>query len=77
MLSLPAVPVLSAFAGIVADPLQRRLGLQHGRLQRLIDALEWQWVDGTNGAFVIRDHYAARLLDFLDLLASVWRLARS
>jgi hypothetical protein len=77
MLSLPAVTVLSPFAGIVTDPLQRHLGLHHRCLQRLINALERQWVDGTYGAFVIRGHDAARLLDVLDLLASAWRLARS
>jgi hypothetical protein len=59
--------VLSASAGIAADPLQRRLGLHRRRLHRFIDALERQWVDGTEGAFVVRDHYAARLLDLLDL----------
>jgi hypothetical protein len=69
--------VLSAFAGIATDPLQRRLGLHRRRLRRLVDTLERQWVDGSDGAFVVRDHYAARLLDLLDLLASVWRLARS
>ena len=68
---------LSAFAGIVTDPVQRRLGLHRRRLERLVDALERQWVEGSDGAFVVRDHYAARLLDFLDLLASAWRLARS
>jgi hypothetical protein len=68
---------LSAFAGIVTDPLQRRLGVHRRRLERLVDALERQWVDGGDGAFVVRDHYAARLLDFLDLLAGAWRLARS
>jgi predicted DNA-binding transcriptional regulator YafY len=68
--------VLSAFAGIVADPLQRRFGLHRRRLHRFIDALERQWMDGTEGAFMVRDHYAARLLDLLDLLTSAWRLAR-
>jgi hypothetical protein len=68
---------LSAFAGIMTDPLQRRLGLHRRRLERLVGALERQWVDGSDGAFVVRDHYAARLIDFLDLLASAWRLARS
>ena len=33
----------AAFAGIVADPIQRRMGLHHHRLLRLIDALERQW----------------------------------
>jgi hypothetical protein len=68
---------LSAFAGLIADPLQRRLGLHRRRLERLVAALERQWVDRGDGAFVVRDHYAARLLGFLDLLASAWRVARS
>jgi uncharacterized protein DUF6635 len=68
---------LSAFAGIVTDPIQRRLGLHRRRLERLLDALEREWVHGSDGTFVVRDHYAARLLDFLDLLASAWRAART
>ena len=31
---------LSAFAGIVADPVQRRLGLHQRRLRRMIDVME-------------------------------------
>ncbi len=69
--------VLSAFAGLITDPIQRRVGLHQRRLTRLIDALERQWIEGTDGAFVVRDHYAARLLGLLDLLASVWRVTRS
>jgi len=45
-------------------------------LERLLDALEREWVDGSDGTFVVPDHYAARLPDFLDLLASAWRAAR-
>jgi hypothetical protein len=69
--------VLSAFAGILTDPVQRRLGLHGRRLERLLAALEREWVEGHEGAFVVRDHYAARLLDLVDLLASLWRVARS
>jgi hypothetical protein len=68
--------VLSAFAGVVTDPLQRRVGLHQRRLERFVDALERQWVDGSDETYVVRDHYAARLLDFLDLLAGAWRLAQ-
>ena len=67
---------LSAFAGIVTDPLQRRLGLHRRRLDRLVHTIERNWLDGSDGAFLVRDHYVARLLGFLDLLASAWRLAR-
>jgi hypothetical protein len=68
---------LSAFAGLVADPVQKHLGLHRRRLERLVAALERQWLDGGDGTFVVRDHYAARLLGFLDLLAGAWRIARA
>jgi hypothetical protein len=70
--------VAAAFAGIIADPVQRALGLHRRRLLRLIDALEQQFGQehGESG-FVTRDHYVARLLDFLDLLGSAYRIARA
>lgn len=68
----------SAFAGIVADPVQRRLGLHHRRLLQLIDALERQLCGETREAgSVARDHYVARLLDCFDLLGSAYRLAKA
>jgi hypothetical protein len=68
---------LSAFAGLVADPVQRHLGLHRRRLERLVNALERHWLEGSGAGFVVRDHYAARLLGLLDLLAGAWRVARS
>jgi hypothetical protein len=68
---------LGAFAGLLTDPLQRHLGLHRRRLERLIAALERRWIEGHDGDFVVRDHYAARLLGMLDVLASAWRLARA
>ena len=68
--------VLAAFAGVVADPLQRRLGLHHRRLARMIGALEGQLLGSGDADFRPRDHYVARLLDTLDLLRSLHRLAR-
>jgi hypothetical protein len=69
--------VAAAFAGILADPVQRRLGLHQRRLYRLIDALERQWNTETQEThFVARDPYVARLLDLFDLLGSAYRLAR-
>jgi hypothetical protein len=68
---------LTAFAGIVTDPVQRRLGLHRRRLERFLDALEKHWLEGADGVFLVRDHYAARLLDLLDLLAGAWRLTRA
>jgi hypothetical protein len=70
--------VAAAFAGIIADPVQRALGLHKRRLLRLIDALKRQFYEGRGEAgLVVRDHYAARLLDLLDLLASAYRIART
>ena len=72
---MAASAVLAAFAGIAADPVQRRLGLHRRRLLRLIDALEQHFTSAT-GNFVARDHYVARLLSLLELLSSAYRLAR-
>jgi hypothetical protein len=67
--------VVAAFAGIVADPVQRRLGLHQRRLHRLIDALQRQLLDPQAPAFAVHDHYVARLLDLIDLVGAAYRLA--
>jgi hypothetical protein len=67
--------VLAAFSGIVADPVQRVLGLHRRRLLRLIDALERHFSSAT-GNFVARDHYIARLLSLFELLSGAYRLAK-
>ena len=70
--------IAAAFAGILADPVQRKFGLHQRRLHRLIDALERQWeVEREEAGFVARDPYVARLLDLFDLLGSAYRLARA
>ena len=70
--------IAAAFAGILADPVQRKLGLHQRRLHRLIDALERQWnAEREEAGFVARDPYVARLLDLFDLLGSAYRLARA
>ncbi len=70
-----AAACAAAFAGIVADPVQRRLGLHTRRLTRMLDALERQMRDPGAPAFAVHDHYVARLLDLFDLLGSAYRLA--
>jgi hypothetical protein len=67
--------VAAAFAGIVTDPVQRRLGLHQWRLQRMLDALERQLLDPAASGFALHDHYVARLLDLLDLMGAAYRLA--
>lgn len=65
----------TAFAGVVGDPVQRALGLHQRRLHTLIDALGNEMRGGTQTAFRVRDHYAARIFDLLDVMQAVHRLA--
>jgi uncharacterized protein YbaA (DUF1428 family) len=70
-----AASCVAAFAGLISDPVQRRLGLHARRLNRMLDALERQMLDPTAPAYAVHDHYVARLLDVFDLLGSAYRLA--
>ncbi len=70
---LAASTVASAFAGVIADPVQRRLGLHQLRLQRMLDALERQMHDPSAPGFVVHDHYVARLLDLFDVAGALMR----
>ena len=47
--------------GVIADPIQRHLGLHRRRLLRLIGALEAQFFSDEAAGLVVRDHYVARL----------------
>jgi hypothetical protein len=71
---LAASTVASAFAGVVADPVQRRLGLHERRLRRMLDALERQMEDPAAPGFVVHDHYVARLLDLFDVAGALVRV---
>jgi hypothetical protein len=71
---LAASTVASAFAGVVADPIQRKLGLHQARLRRMIDALERQIEDPISPEFVVHDHYVARLLDLFDIAGALVRV---
>ncbi|MDX5413542.1 MAG: hypothetical protein LPK02_10910 [Rhodobacterales bacterium] len=68
--------VMAAFAGILADPVQARLGLHRRRLQRLIAALAAE-VEGNEGrAFAAHEHAMARVMDMWDAVASLARALR-
>ncbi len=73
---MAAGAMLSAFSGIVTDPIQRRLGLHQRRLHRLIACLERELTGGGESRFVVRDHYVARTLDIIEALGLAWRAAR-
>nr|WP_294503685.1 DUF6635 family protein [uncultured Rhodopila sp.] len=68
-----ASTLVSAFAGVVADPVQRRLGLHQLRLRRMLDALERQMEDPAAPGFAVHDHYVARLLDLFDIAGALVR----
>jgi hypothetical protein len=67
----------TAFAGVVADPVQRALGLHERRLGALIDALEAGFAGRDDAGFVAYDLYVARLIDLGDVLMGVARAFRS
>ena len=69
--------LFAVFSGIVTDPLQRLIGLHRRRLLRLIGALEDVLCGDGEGRFPLRDHYVARLIDFLDLSAALLRSVRA
>ncbi len=67
--------MLTAFAGVIADPVQRRLGLHRRRLVKMLDVLELNLLGHGEARFVVRDHYAARLFDVMDWASMLLRLA--
>ena len=71
---LAASTVAAAFAGIVADPVQRKLGLHERRLHRMLNALERQMEDPAAPGFAVHDHYVARLLDLFDIAGALVRV---
>lgn len=69
--------VFAAFAGILADPVQSRLGIHRRRLGRLLDTLEAELVGRADKPFSAREHFYARILDLFDAAASAVRLFRN
>ena len=67
--------IVTAFAGVLTDPLQRAFGVHRRRLHRLIDALGVE-LKGGRQAFRVRDHYAARIFDLVDLARMAHQVAR-
>ncbi len=75
---LVAMASFGAFAGIATDPVQRRLGLHRKRLERLVDGMAHDLGErgGAPLSPLLSDHYLPRLLDLIDLINSLARLAR-
>ncbi len=66
--TIVALAALTSFSGIVADPLQARLGIHRRRLTKIIDCLEDRLNGNDESRLKIRDQYYARVFDLFDLL---------
>jgi hypothetical protein len=74
---LGVAAIATAFAGILADPVQRALGLHRRRLLALIDGLEAAFRRSDSRGFVAYDLYVARLIDLGDILLGITRNLRT
>jgi len=72
-----AASITTTFAGVIADPIQLRLGVHRRRLLRLIDALEAEYFAAKSSEFVAREQYLARLTDLSDLGVSLVKFLRA
>lgn len=68
--------VVAAFAGLVADPAQRALGIHRRRLERMLHTIETNFRGHGPNAFAPRDHYVARLIEVVDMIRAVQRVAQ-
>jgi len=68
--------IATAFAGILADPVQRATGLHRRRLEALVTSVEAAFRRDDDKGFVAYDLYVARLLDLGDALVSIARSFR-
>lgn len=68
--------VVAAFAGLVADPAQRALGIHRRRLERMLRTIERNMRGQGPAAFSPREHYVARLVDVVDLVRAAHRIVQ-
>jgi hypothetical protein len=66
--------VVSAFAGVLTDPVQARLGIHRRRLLRLLDTVDAELSGDPGRPFATREHYYARVFDLWDGVVSALRL---
>jgi hypothetical protein len=67
--------IVTAFAGVVADPVQHALHIHERKLNKLLDALEEQLTEKGKG-YRLHDAYVARVFDLWDLLTAAVRSMR-
>lgn len=67
--------VFAAFAGIVADPVQRAFGVHTRRLDRFVTVLGHELGGSAGGRFSVKAHYFARLFDVFEAARLAVRIA--
>ena len=67
--------IAAAFAGVIADPVQLRMGIHKRRLDKLVDAIEADLVRGEDAGLKVRAHYVARMFDFFEAMRMAVRAA--
>ncbi|NQW09923.1 MAG: hypothetical protein HQ481_08610 [Alphaproteobacteria bacterium] len=65
--------VAAAFAGVLADPVQKAFGMHRRRLNRMLDVMERNFRGDGPLAFAPKDHYVARLIDVIDMVRAAHR----
>lgn len=65
--------ILTSFSGIIADPIQYKLGMHQKRLKKLIECLDKELRGSGDSGLKIRDQYIARVFDLLDLFKKAAR----
>lgn len=72
-IAIISMAFLSTFIGIVADPVQTKLGIHKRRLIILIDKLHHDLLMNTNSSYNLKDKYVSRLFDIFDLMSTIIR----
>lgn len=69
--------LVSTFIGILTDPIQAKIGLHQKRLKKLVRAIGSDLSGKEGPDFHLREKYAGRLFDIIDLLSTVGRVLRA
>lgn len=68
--------VIAAFAGVISDPVQVRLGIHRRRLLRLFETLDAEMGGSRDKPFAANEHVMVRIFDVWDAALSLLRVFR-
>jgi hypothetical protein len=67
---------VATFAGILTDPIQRKLGFHTKKLNKVLDSTEQILLGEDEAKLILKDHYIARVFDLLDWTQLIIKAAR-